>query len=198
MSKNILSGTFILILSLMVVSGCKTTEGLKVRGYVEDKERVDQKMDGNAGYLSGTPIPEDRSAYKESRRIYVLEVTKEADKASVDEMNINLDEPRSKEVPEDNFSSSSYPITQRKTNPVQARRIQIPSLDDVELNEVNKATIIEYVDYTVEKDDTLQKIAKKFYDSYSNWTKIYEVNKSIIKDPNFLKPGIVIKIPIEK
>ena len=50
-------------------------------------------------------------------------------------------------------------------------------------------------DYVVEKDDTLQKIAKKVYGTYSKWTKIYEANRDVIKDPNFLKPGITLKIP---
>lgn len=50
-------------------------------------------------------------------------------------------------------------------------------------------------DYVVEKDDTLQKISKKVYGSYSKWTKIYEANRDVIKDPNFLKAGITLKIP---
>ncbi|MBF0595345.1 MAG: LysM peptidoglycan-binding domain-containing protein, partial [Candidatus Omnitrophica bacterium] len=51
------------------------------------------------------------------------------------------------------------------------------------------------VEYKVEKDDTLQKISKKVYGSYSKWTKIYDANKDVIKDPNRLKPGITLKIP---
>jgi len=49
--------------------------------------------------------------------------------------------------------------------------------------------------YKVEKDDTLQKISKKMYGSYGKWTKIYDANKAVIKDPNFLKPGITLTIP---
>jgi nucleoid-associated protein YgaU len=51
--------------------------------------------------------------------------------------------------------------------------------------------------YTVLKDDTLQKIARKFYGSYNKWTRIYEFNKDVIKDPNFVKPGVVLKVPVE-
>lgn len=51
-------------------------------------------------------------------------------------------------------------------------------------------------DYVVQKDDTLQKIAKKFYGSYSQWTKIYDANRDVIKDPNFLKQGVALKIPV--
>jgi nucleoid-associated protein YgaU len=49
--------------------------------------------------------------------------------------------------------------------------------------------------YTVQKDDTLQKISKKFYGSYSKWTGIYDANKDKIRDPNFLKPGVILTIP---
>ena len=51
--------------------------------------------------------------------------------------------------------------------------------------------------YIVQKDDTLQKIAKKFYNSYGKWTIIYQANRQNIKDPNFLKPGIELTIPRE-
>ncbi len=53
----------------------------------------------------------------------------------------------------------------------------------------------EPVSYVVQKDDTLQKIAKRSYGSYSKWTKIYDANRDVIKDPNFLKPGVTLKIP---
>ena len=51
--------------------------------------------------------------------------------------------------------------------------------------------------YVVEKDDTLQKIAKKIYGSYGKWTRIYDANRAVIKDPNFLKPGVTLSIPAD-
>ena len=51
--------------------------------------------------------------------------------------------------------------------------------------------------YTIQEDDTLQKISKKFYDAYSKWPKIYEANKDKLKSPEFIKPGITIRIPQE-
>jgi len=53
------------------------------------------------------------------------------------------------------------------------------------------------VQYTVEKDDTLQKISQKFYNSYSKWTRIYEANKSAIPNPDRIKPGAVLQIPVD-
>ena len=46
-----------------------------------------------------------------------------------------------------------------------------------------------------EKADTLWAIAKKYYGSGSQYTKIYNANKDKIKNPNLIYPGQVIKIP---
>jgi nucleoid-associated protein YgaU len=49
--------------------------------------------------------------------------------------------------------------------------------------------------YTVVKGDTLSKIAKSMYGSANKWRKIYEANTDIIKDPDVIRPGQVLKIP---
>lgn len=49
--------------------------------------------------------------------------------------------------------------------------------------------------YTVKKGDCLWNISKKFYGKGSQYMKIYNANKSIIKNPNTLYVGQVIKIP---
>lgn len=50
-------------------------------------------------------------------------------------------------------------------------------------------------EYTVEKDDSLWKIAQKEYGDGNKWKKIYEYNKDKIKNPSKLKPGLIILIP---
>lgn len=52
--------------------------------------------------------------------------------------------------------------------------------------------------YTVAKNDTLQKISKKFYGTTKKWTKIYEANKDVLRGPDKLYPGQTIKIPSAK
>lgn len=52
-------------------------------------------------------------------------------------------------------------------------------------------------EYTVQKGDTLSKIAEKEYGGAHRWKYLYELNKDRIKDPNKLKPGQKIIIPIE-
>jgi nucleoid-associated protein YgaU len=49
--------------------------------------------------------------------------------------------------------------------------------------------------YTVEKNDTLQKISNKFYGTTRNWPKIYEANKDVLRSPDKLYSGQTLKIP---
>ncbi len=50
-------------------------------------------------------------------------------------------------------------------------------------------------EYTIERGDTLSKIAKKFYGNAGDWKKIYEANKTTIKNPDLIYPGEKIIIP---
>lgn len=49
--------------------------------------------------------------------------------------------------------------------------------------------------YVVKADDTLSHIALRFYGKASRWPEIYEANKDTIKNPRYIYPGQVIKIP---
>ncbi len=49
--------------------------------------------------------------------------------------------------------------------------------------------------YTVEKGDTLSKIAKEMYGKASKYPVIFEANKPMLKDPDEIYPGQVLRIP---
>ncbi len=49
--------------------------------------------------------------------------------------------------------------------------------------------------YTVKKGDTLSKIAKAHYGDASKYPKIFEANKPMLKNPNEIYPGQVLRIP---
>lgn len=49
--------------------------------------------------------------------------------------------------------------------------------------------------YTVKSGDCLWNIAKKYYGNGALYTKIYNANKSKIKNPNLIYPGQVLTIP---
>jgi len=49
--------------------------------------------------------------------------------------------------------------------------------------------------YVVVSGDSLSKIAKREYGDAQKWRKIYEANRNIIKDPDLIHPGQVLRIP---
>ena len=49
--------------------------------------------------------------------------------------------------------------------------------------------------YTVKRGDSLSKIAKRFYGDPMKYKKIFEANKPMLKDPNLIYPGQVLRIP---
>lgn len=49
--------------------------------------------------------------------------------------------------------------------------------------------------YTIERGDSLSKIAKEVYGDYKKWTALFEANKEVIKDPDLIYPGQTIRIP---
>lgn len=49
--------------------------------------------------------------------------------------------------------------------------------------------------YTVKSGDTLGKIAKQFYGNANEYEKIFEANKPMLKHPDKIYPGQVLRIP---
>jgi nucleoid-associated protein YgaU len=49
--------------------------------------------------------------------------------------------------------------------------------------------------YTVQKGDSLSKIAKREYGDAQAWRRIYEANRDAIENPDLIYPGQVIRIP---
>jgi len=49
--------------------------------------------------------------------------------------------------------------------------------------------------YEVKSGDNLSKIARQYYGNANEWRKIYEANRSVIKDPDLIYPGQKLTIP---
>lgn len=168
---------FLCLIMGIVLAGCSS---IKARTYVETKERVDQEPAGNAGSLFGVPSPQP--APRKTRQIYVLEVTQK--------------------TPEERATVKNIATSANKNSPVLPDASVEPSVSS-QVKEVLQeiATPEPFIapelpaQYTVVKDDTLQTIAKKFYNSYGKWPKIYEANKDKIPDPNRIKTGLILTIP---
>ena len=165
---------------MLLTYGCSSS-GVNVRGYVENRARVDQGKDGNSGFLAGT-VKDNTQPVKPTRKIYVVEISKETKEA-----------PRERTIA--NKSNSSETMTVAKEAAQATPDVSLPQIQDEKIVITKDNTGASFTEYKVEKDDTLQKLAKKFYGTYSKWPKIYEANKDVIKNPDFLKPGITIKIP---
>ena len=173
---------FIVVFAVMFTSaGC----GIRSRFYAVDRPRVDQANMGNAGYIGGEKKDGSSIAERSTRRIYVFE----------------FDKKKKPEVPKEASKTTDVSLP-KVTEPAKTseRGITLPYIGDDEpaVNAVSAkeaSGAVAGMPYTVVKDDTLQKIAKKVYGSYGKWTKIYDANKDKIKNPNFVKPGTVIMIP---
>lgn len=50
--------------------------------------------------------------------------------------------------------------------------------------------------YVIQSGDTLSKIAKQFYQDAMAYTKIFDANREVIKDPDLIFPGQKIRIPL--
>jgi len=68
----------------------------------------------------------------------------------------------------------------------------VASVDD-RLSVVKEAPEAEF--YTVKRGDSLSKIAKRFYGDPMKYKKIFDANKPMLKDPNLIYAGQVLRIP---
>ena len=191
---------FSLVVLGILIGGCSS---LATRGYVETRDRVDQDIDGNAGYLQGTPS-ELNEPTKKTRKVYVLEVSKRDPEDGVVKRIEDEPAPPTKNVepseqePEPSSETSAEPPSGLTSEPssvtAPAEHPPQPSTPSPAISS-SPVSVELPTQYTVGQNDTLQTISKKFYNSYSKWQKIYEVNKEKIKDPNRIRRGVVLTIP---
>ncbi|MDE1920991.1 MAG: LysM peptidoglycan-binding domain-containing protein [Candidatus Omnitrophica bacterium] len=194
-----------LVVMVLFAAGC----GLEARTYVMTKPRVGlNRGTGNGGCVVGTCPPAPAPA-ETTRKVYVLEITKpvpESKVEKIEEQAINAiaqtaPQPSSETVPAApaptvNTQSSQPQVTvpvigERPGTIATTPSTPAAATTPVEQNHGN----LQPASYTVQKDDTLQKISKKVYGTYSKWYKIYKANKDKIKNPNVLRPGTVLTIP---
>lgn len=165
--------------------GCNTLKpNIKVKTYTVEEARVDQNLEeGNRGYLVGRPqeIEGDRDR-KLTRTKYVAEVDLGPDVENTSKKNAvsTRQETANLEISEEPDSETMVEEVVVNEAPIQ----------ESILKESSKA-----VRYVVEKDDTLQKISKKFYGTTKKWKRIYDANSNKIKSPDRIFKGEVLEIP---
>jgi nucleoid-associated protein YgaU len=164
-----------LLLCPLVIFSVLTLSGCVVRTYSVTKDRIDQNLSaGNRGYLQGQAPSVNDTERRGSRTTHVVEI----------ELGSSV-----------KSAKASKPKTQEETGLAQREQgISTGYVMSSETPQTLESPAFEQ--YTVEKNDTLQKISKKFYGTTKRWTKIYEANKDILKGPDRVYPGQVLNIPV--
>jgi len=81
--------------------------------------------------------------------------------------------------------------------PEEAKPIEEGKFIEEKKENVESEMKVSTKEYTIQKNDSLWKIAKEELGSGHRWKYLYELNKDRIKNPNKLKAGQKIIIPIE-
>jgi len=142
--------------------------GCVARTYNLTRDRIDQDLSpasGNRGYLMG--MPPEAAERKATRTVRVVEI----------ELGF------AKKLP-----ARSAGITKQAPAEGMAETMEAGETLPAATEQTSKS-------YTVGKNDTLQKISKKFYGTTRKWKDIYEANKDILRTPDRLYPGQTLKIP---
>lgn len=114
---------------------------------------------------------------------------------------------------ESTSSSQTLPVAKEKTPPVEAsvrpadtnEKIkpvvnQVPEVAEAPPSVQTSAAKIDTAaaqQYIVKGGDTLSKLAERFYNSVSKWQKIYDANRDILKNPNYIYIGQKLTIPAD-
>ena len=164
----------LIVVSVIFLGGC-----VAVRTYTVDKPRVDTDIEGNRGYLYGAPDAYEKkeSRLGNTRKISIFEIEigdSKKDKAVREEI---AQEEMTEEAEMSSFSDETV--------------YEGFYVEEIAVDEPKE----EFEYYVVQKNDTLQKISKKFYGTTSKWKYIFNYNSVTIKNPNKVYPGMKIKVP---
>jgi nucleoid-associated protein YgaU len=163
------------VTALFAFSGC-----IGGKAYLVDKERVDQDIPG---------VSRESDNRAKTRKVLVVELVNKDKNASVPQVVTTTSTSESRD-------GSSRVVTESKdTLIVHESNFTFPKMTSETLTRKADGATLDVQTYVVQKDDTLQKISKKFYGSFNQWMRIYDMNRDVIKNPNALKSGVTLKIP---
>lgn len=74
-----------------------------------------------------------------------------------------------------------------KTGMDEMPRAEIPTLEEEQ----------KYSFYTIQRGDSLSKVAKRYYGDAMRWPELFEANREVIQNPDLIYPGQQIRVPIE-
>ena len=188
------------------MSGCA-----RVQTQVVELPRVDQEVAGNQGYLAGAGAAAT-APRKKTRQVVMTDIelmtgqevrqglkgvvkmssTPVKGELGPDGRGWRLAEPSSAPAPESPAVSEPPPSAPYALeDELDMAPVEPPVSREAPTVEAPSAPTT----YTVQKNDTLEKIAKKVYGDTKRWPKIYKANREVIKNPNKLYPGQRLTIP---
>ena len=163
------------VMGLLVLSLCFLLSGCIVRTYESTRDRVDQGVTGNAGYLQGSaPASMETAEHKTTRTIRVVEM----------ELRSPL-----------KFEKGSKQVQTKESAEQVSEGNRGYITESVTPEMAGTSNAGNFEKYTVQKGDTLQKISQKLFGTTKKWYKIFEANKDTLKGANKIYPGQVINIP---
>ncbi|MCD6080309.1 MAG: LysM peptidoglycan-binding domain-containing protein [Candidatus Omnitrophica bacterium] len=194
-------------LVIFAISGC-------IKTGTKEIIMPDQELKGNRGFLKGTPpkVEEPRTPrkkkildievelpplfektpprYTEDKEIwgnagYIYSGREEGMKYIYVPMKVRKLTPRTEKVEEESLPEEGIiPETGEETS--EKGEVAVPQAQP------------KFIEYKVGKGESLWTIAKKVYGDPTKWTVIYENNRDILTDPEKLRPGMVLKIPLSE
>lgn len=187
-------GILLSVFLLGVSAGC--AEKTKV----VTKPREDQTLVGNQGYLVGTP-PATKQETPSTRTYYETQVA-----IPTFEVNIKIPPWRREWADKDLSGNRGYLVggpyqktasaaTPEPMTSAPARKSFFFHPPEPSVTEEPVAKEASYGTYTVQKGETLGEISAKVYGTSRKWKKIFEANQDVLKNPNRIKAGQVLRIP---
>ncbi|MBI3332716.1 MAG: LysM peptidoglycan-binding domain-containing protein [Candidatus Omnitrophica bacterium] len=176
--------SFIFVGLMVGVTGCA-----RITSQVVEKPRVDQELKGNRGYLAGSAGA--APARKQTRQIVQTDI----EMPTLRELNpwkvpAKESSPRLASAPAAPPAAPSPAWAgspeEAPSAPMEEEEVAVPS---------HAAPAPEATPYTVQRGDTLEKIAAKVYGDSSQWRRIYKANQDKLKGPNRIYPGQKLVIP---
>jgi len=182
-------GVAFLLVSVFL-AGCA-----RVTSQVVERERVDQELSGNRGYLAGS-APQAAAAHKSTRQMVKTDI----ELATLSEMvpwraqkKVAAPPPEPAVFAPPTFPEET-PLKPWRPEPEEELPAPVPPAPLEASAPASEAPTL----YTVNSGDNLEKIAAKVYGDPNQWRRIYQANKDRIASPNRLYPGQKLAIPPAK
>jgi hypothetical protein len=166
------------LVSAFALSGCV------VRSYPVTKDRVDQDLGGNRGFLMGRGTEETKERRPtRTTRVVEIEMYPPVKFAGAPKEKAQETAPAPQIEDRDLWGNQGYVVS-----PAPSIETSGPEIEPVS-GSMEK--------YTVQKGDTLQKISQKFYGTTKKWHRVFKANEAVLKAPDRIYPGQVIDIPVD-